>query len=314
MNSSTSLTANERRALTFLPVGPNAISHKDLKARHQVTLDAKSRERLRRAGLIKVRSVGPSKKEVHWLELTPQGAQVVTEMSAAPPLASVSEGPRYGDVPYSVGERAVLLTLMAVAQPLSGAELKENHGLSLSAASRKRLERDQLLTVRAVKVAGSRKSDVRLELSDAGWVWAAQELAGPPPEKAGPGGAALYALMGALNRFLDRNQLVLADVFGEEPLVRHTAAPARNSASLEAQIREAYRAVCPFPGAWVSLADVRDRLAGAPREAVDAVLIRLFDARVANLMPNENLKTITARDRASAIRLGDRDRHILVLE
>lgn len=79
------------------------------------------------------------------------------------------------------------------------------------------------------------------------------------------------------------------------------------------KVRAAVRALTEFSGHLVNIADVRDRLGDAPRTAVNDALVRLHEARVLSLIPNENLKTITDRDRASAIRLGETDRHLLVM-
>jgi hypothetical protein len=84
--------------------------------------------------------------------------------------------------------------------------------------------------------------------------------------------------------------------------------------SLDSRVRAAIRALTEFRGHFINIADVRARLGDAPREAVDAALVRLHEARVINMIPNEDLKTITDRDRASAIRLGSRDRHLLVID
>lgn len=99
---------------------------------------------------------------------------------------------------------------------------------------------------------------------------------------------------------------------GEAPA--DVRAAMRASPSLDTQVRAAIRALKQFPGHLINIADVRERLGNAPRGAVDDALKRLHDARVINLMPNENLKSITDRDRAAAIRLGETDRHLLVID
>lgn len=220
---------------------------------------------------------------------------------------AASEAP----APYSTAERSVLLALVTMGE-VPASELKAR-GLSLPPASQKRLAQDRLLTVRR------KDGGVTVELSDDGWAWAAEEMAaGAAPEKGGPTGAALYAMMGALDRFMKRNGLALADVFGDEPLRRLPEAtpPPRapmDPAEVESQILRAYQRLRAFPGASVQLADVREQVPDASREELDAALMRLYQGRVVALIPNENLKTITPRDRASALRVGDRDRHIIVM-
>lgn len=308
------LTENERKVVAAVATA-GSIKQTDLKARFNLSLPATSRDRLSAAGLLRVRTNGTGKRPVYWLDPTEKGVKL-TE-TATPPLASVSEGPRYGEAPYSMAERSILLTLMVLAAPVSVSQLKQDHGLTMSSASQKRFERDGLISVRSIPAGGRRKPTVTVELSDPGWAWAARELAESAPKEAKAEGRALYTLLGGLHRFLERNRLSLADVFGDAPL--ESAPPTETAvsatpANLDAQIRAAYRALCPFPKALVAIADVRERLGAAPRSAVDAALIRLHEARIANLIPNEDLKTITARDRSSAIRLGEYDRHLMVME
>ena len=67
-------------------------------------------------------------------------------------------------------------------------------------------------------------------------------------------------------------------------------------------------------GNWVSLADIREQLAGLDRADVDGVL-RLM-ARMPGVLIEEqtNQKALTPRDRAAAVVIGNRDHHVLSIE
>jgi hypothetical protein len=63
---------------------------------------------------------------------------------------------------------------------------------------------------------------------------------------------------------------------------------------------------------WVSLTALRDRL-GGDRQRVDSVLRQMADARLISLLPEENQKTLTSRDRAAQLRYGNEENHMFRL-
>jgi hypothetical protein len=140
------------------------------------------------------------------------------------------------------------------------------------------------------------------ELTDSGWRLCHDILAaGPPPRSTGPA-KTLYTVLGALDRYLRRADLSLADVFGAAP------------DTVEGRIRDAYDALTPRPGGWVSLTHLRTKLPDTPRAEVDAALHTLFRAAGVSLIPEENQKVLTAADRAAAVVIGDENKHLLAIE
>ena len=137
------------------------------------------------------------------------------------------------------------------------------------------------------------------ELTDSGWAWCRRELSAVRPVRAGYGGGALYVVLVAFERYLDRVDLQLSDVF---------------QAGIEAQIRSAYLEIGVRTGQWVGLADLRERLTGVPRPAVDAELERMASTPGVHVQAEPNQKALSDADRVAAVRFGGDDRHMLMIE
>ncbi len=154
-----------------------------------------------------------------------------------------------------------------------------------------------------------------------------------PPKAGGSTTRSLFVVLSNLHRSLDRLRVSHGDFFKQtgatapatsEP--RHeapaptasatTAAPAAapvSAAEVEALVRSAYRELTTAPGAWVGLADVRDRLADTDRAALDAALRAMVGREDVRIIPVANTKSLTARDRAAAVRIGNEDNHALAI-
>lgn len=284
------LTSVEHHVLAKLQAAGRPMALSELKNSAGLNLALKSREKLKLAGLVAARKVrNPSTQRgagVNGLELTKAGAAWLA--ANGPPTVE----------PYDPAACSALLVLMAENRPIPTAELKDQFGITLKKASLDRLKRDRL-------IEASRTGD--LELTDSGWAWVARQAASG--EAAPKGLAPLYAMLRSVHRFMDVNQLALAHVFGGEPL---PAVAAVTTEDVEGLIREAYRGLARSREDFVPLADLRDRLPRAvPRKAVDDALVRMFMQDHTHLRPNENTKSITPRDAAAAIRLGEKDRHYI---
>lgn len=84
--------------------------------------------------------------------------------------------------------------------------------------------------------------------------------------------------------------------------------------ALADRIERAYRSLVRRSGDWAQLADLREHplLAEVPRKAVDEELRSLFEMpRDIHLVPNENRKTITDRDRAAALQVGSQHHNMI---
>ena len=195
-------------------------------------------------------------------------------------------------------ERAVLLALLAEARPLTNAELKAAAGVTLDGASRHKL--NDLKLVSTVKEG---RAFVH-ELTDDGAVWCDSELGADRPDRAGPGGGALYAVLAGLQRYLKRTGERLSDLFQ----------PAEDD-DLEAQIRSAYSQLSKdSESSWVAIAALRGELAGASRDDVDAALRNMSKLPGVHLQAEANQQALTEADHDAAIRFGGSSRHLLKIE
>lgn len=196
-------------------------------------------------------------------------------------------------------ERAVLLVLMARARPVPNPELAAL-GPALDKPGREKLNRMGLIDSERV---GNRYVH---ELTDRGWRMCRELLDAPPPARATGSAKALQTILAGLGRYLQTAHLSLADVFGPGD----TAADAP---SVEDRIRAVYTELAPRPGGWVPLRRLRAEL-DAPRDAVDAALAALHRTPGVSVIPEENQKQLTDEDRAAAVLIGDRPKHLIAIE
>ena len=200
-------------------------------------------------------------------------------------------------------ESAILIVLMAEAREILNSELTARFQLDIRKSSRDKLNRLGL-------VASRREGRSYLHaLDDKGWVRVQQELNFDSP-RARALGAALSALHGNLReRVLPRTSFRnLGEMF------THAGdATTDESAGLDQRIRDAYAALAVEPGVWVSLARLRPLLADVPRGDLDEALEELIAAPDANIVPESNQKTLTAADRAAAVRIGGQEKHLLAI-
>jgi hypothetical protein len=195
---------------------------------------------------------------------------------------------------------AALFALMGAAREISNTELQELAGFRIDGQLRRTLNERRLVT----STRQGNKPFVH-ELTDAGWKRCEAELAGEPPDGSGHLGGALYMVLDGLCRYLEREDKVLAEVFRPytppEPVT-------------DAKVAAAYQHLAERQGDWVRLAELRPLLNGAPRDKVDQLLKHMSKAGRAHLAPDHDPKSVTAADRAAAIRIGDEDNHLLVVE
>lgn len=81
---------------------------------------------------------------------------------------------------------------------------------------------------------------------------------------------------------------------------------------VQKDIRAAYDKIASKPGEWISLAGLRDKLSqDLPRDQVDAALRGLERRDDVHITPESNQKTLTDRQRAAAVNIGDQDKHLI---
>src|SRR5690606_5710306 len=89
--------------------------------------------------------------------------------------------------------------------------------------------------------------------------------------------------------------------------------PDVRAVQVENRIRQAYRDLPKAPGGWVGLADLREYWQGwdHSRADFDAAIRRLARDPDWRAVPVDNRKALTERDRASAVRVGEDDVHVI---
>jgi hypothetical protein len=198
-------------------------------------------------------------------------------------------------------QRNLLYALMAEAREISNPELDERCGLRIVGEDRRVLKAQKLVT------SQREGRSYRHGLTERGWAWCRAEFAADPGARPAPLDRVVYRMTAALDRYLSANQLTIDQLFTAEPVEETAEAP---EVSIVDRVRRAYADLAVEPEAWVSLTNLRLRLDGLPRHEVDQVLKDL-DGNGVTLIPEENQKTLTAEDRAAAVRIGGEDNHLL---
>lgn len=216
-------------------------------------------------------------------------------------------------------ETAVILVLAAAVEPVRNPDLKLR-GPELKAPSRRALIDRGLLEVET----GARRALV-LTLTDKGWAAAAELLESPPPPHATPQLRALLTFGASVARYLRRESLGLGEIMVAEPPAEtpdalpeppsppapEPPAPAEpHRPDTVEQVRGAYARIAT-PGAWVGLKDLRAALPDVPRDLLDDALRALYPEHGVHIVAEDNLKALTADDRAAALQLGGRPLHAI---
>lgn len=213
----------------------------------------------------------------------------------------------------SARERAALFALLAAARKLSNSELEAQIGMRLEGKERRKLN--------DLKLVESEKPGREFvhELSDAGWRWCADELAGGLTGRGTILERSLYLTLGMFERYTTAARLTLADVatldVKARPRGRHKRRDTvEGDGDLTARVTAAYAVLTPGPGEFVKLRELRAHLTDIPRSALDGALTSMFTARRVNLIPQANQSALTAEDREAALRLGGEHKHLISIE
>lgn len=200
-------------------------------------------------------------------------------------------------------DRVVLMALMALAEDVNNNELEERVGFRLEGAARQR--------VNALGFVDSQKvgRGYRHEITESGLAWCRREMTAPHPARSDSGTRSLYAVLATLNRYLERADVPLSEIF--QPVPREL--DETELEALEKGIRAAYADLAEDPGDWVGFTELRQRLSGTPREHVDLALLRLSTADGVNIVPDANQGGLTPEDRAAAVAIGGQDKHLITI-
>jgi len=212
---------------------------------------------------------------------------------------------------------AALIMLMAQARELSNKEFDELAGFTLTGKERTELEAPGLITSR------KRGQSYAFELTDKGWAYCKQLHTAATTVDRSRVARSVFVLLDGLGRSLDRLRVSHADFFKQPAPAgsRSTPAPAEQppaadpagagTGDVPARIRAAYAALATTTDGWVGLADLREHLHGLDRAAVDEALRAMARQPGVRVIPVANNKSLEARDRAAAVRIGEEDNHAL---
>lgn len=97
-----------------------------------------------------------------------------------------------------------------------------------------------------------------------------------------------------------------AEVLSDDPKVREV--------QIENKIRAAYADLQRSPGDWVAFADLREKLADVDRAEVDKALKSMAVQPGHHVIPWDNRKALTKRDRDASVRIGGDETHAIRIE
>lgn len=198
-------------------------------------------------------------------------------------------------------EVQALVVLMAEARELSNNDLKELAGFTLTGVENKKLEKLGLVETNRSHRPYSHT------LTDKGWRLARELHLSPPPK--GTSGSAIrsiFVVLANVHRSLDRLQLSHAEFF------KRTAEHA-DVTEPQVLVRQAYAGLASSPGAWVSLADLRDSISTLDRAEQDETLAAMARMNDVRIIPVADTKNVTARDRSAALRIGAEENHAIAI-
>lgn len=211
-----------------------------------------------------------------------------------------------------------LVVLMVEARELTNSELRELAGFALTGA-----DNAKLVKLGLVETDRSHRPFSH-QLTEKGWGVVRGLHTSTPPKQGGSASRSLFTVLANLHRSLDRLRVSHGEFFkqtaapgpvellaSEEALTAPVPSARAAGTDAESLIRAAYRELAATPGAWVGLADLRDRLVDEDRFTVDAALRTLVRQDGVRIIPVANSKALTPRDRAAAVRIGDEDNHAL---
>ena len=215
-------------------------------------------------------------------------------------------------------ERLVLLVLMAQAEETSNTRLKEL-GPEL-----KKDQRTRLNDLRLIETDYSRKPMVH-SLTDKGWAECAKELKSGPPPRATPQARGMYAILAGLQRYLDRDDLRLSDLFRaqkpatpepatQQPKPVAPAAPPTTPANIEGRVREAYSRLADRKGELIAIQLIREKLTDIPKPKLDRALGDMYRIDDVVLIAQENQKDLTEAVRKGSITIAGRPVHLIAIE
>ncbi len=209
-------------------------------------------------------------------------------------------------------QSAVLFVLMSESTEVSTPRLREL-GPNLDKPARQKLTEHGLIE--------SRKGDRNAlyhSLTDRGWAWCADELRAGPPDRSLPPIRALYAVLNAIGRHLDAEDLRLYEVFGRpRPVVEAPPSASPNAANIGDigdRIITTYNSLTHHRGALIDVAALRSALPDVGHSEFDAAILVLQDRPGVSLIPQDDRARLSETDRAAAVVVGAQPCHLFAVE
>ncbi|NMO00118.1 MarR family transcriptional regulator [Gordonia sp. TBRC 11910] len=210
-------------------------------------------------------------------------------------------------VQLGVAESAIMFALMAHGEEITNPKLKL---IAPEVTPDRRRKLNELGLVESRQVG---RPFVH-SLTDAGWAWCAAELGAPPPKGSQGRDKTLYAVLAGVGRYLAASDTRLYEVFGAVAEPEADEVAAAGGLPLRARIVDAYRALARRPGAWVTIADLRQALPDVERSELDTELVVFQREPGVSLIQQENRALLTDADRAAAVQVGAQACHLLAIE
>jgi hypothetical protein len=200
---------------------------------------------------------------------------------------------------------AALVILMAEAREVSNKDFAAIANFTLTGKERTGLEDLGL-------IESHKQGQVLVfQLTDKGWLFCKQLHTTKVNVGRSVSARSIFALLDGLSRSLDRLRVSHGDFFKQTGEAVPAMASAEAHGDVESRIRSAHDKLAGAPGGWVGLADLRDHLSDLDRATVDGALRELARRDDVRIIPVANSKSLTPRDRAAALRIGDEDNHTM---
>lgn len=202
--------------------------------------------------------------------------------------------------------RLILLRLALIGGEIMNAEFKP----ALTKPDRDRLERAGFLDCSQRTPAKGGRKALHLALSERGWGWIAENLAGDLPSRANAIGA-LQKLLVLVKNHLNAGGMSFAEFVTKSASSNPT--PQRSDA--RERIRQAYFKLSNGnANSRVRLAELRNELPDIEHGSLDAILLDMAAHGEMALYPLENPLEIRSQDREAALRTpSGHERHLIYL-
>jgi hypothetical protein len=120
----------------------------------------------------------------------------------------------------------------------------------------------------------------------------------------------LYAILRGLDRYLQRTEQSLSDVFNND----QPAALLSAEADVNSRIKAVYRELVQELGDFVRLHELRMKLPDISRADLDSALDNMYQDQQINLVAQANQEALSDADRESALLIGGSRKHRISIE